>query len=79
MVIVDHTWLQEQVDRFSSVNFQGLLREVILTHPKAIAGLCLKLAELNISYAVVNMGGGVKKVTNDVKVCTKCGGTGKCK
>ena len=36
------------------------------------------LAKRGIGFKLINVGGGVKRVTTDVKVCDKCGGTGRC-
>lgn len=36
------------------------------------------LAEMNIPFKVIQLGGGVKRITTDTEVCPKCNGTGRC-
>ena len=75
---VDLFWINEHRDKFVQANFQGNIHFVNCTYAPAIANLCLVLADRNIPYKVLNLGGGVKKITNDMTVCPKCGGCGKC-
>jgi hypothetical protein len=44
----------------------------------AIQWLICQLADKNISYKVIQLGAGVKRVTTNTTVCPKCNGTGKC-
>ena len=45
---------------------------------QAIQWLILRLANEGISYRLIMLGAGVKRVTTDVQVCPKCNGTGRC-
>jgi hypothetical protein len=39
--------------------------------------VCL-LSKKGIAFKVVQLGAGVRRVTTDVAICTKCNGTGRC-
>ena len=45
---------------------------------KSLKWLVYVLAKSGIGFKLINVGGGVKRVTTDVEVCDKCGGTGRC-
>lgn len=51
--------------------------ETISYNPAAQWLICL-LAQKNIAFKVIQLGGGVKRITTDVHTCPKCNGTGRC-
>lgn len=75
---VNPNWLREQSSKFSSANFQGSKHEVVVSYNKSAQALILELSNLNIPFKVLNLGAGVKKITNNLGVCPKCNGSGKC-
>ena len=44
----------------------------------AIQWLICRLADKNISFKIIQLGAGVKRVTTNTTICPKCNGTGKC-
>jgi len=78
---VSQKWLDREFENFKNSNVDmigGTSYKVVTTFLPSVKALCLSLARAGIPYKVINMGGGVKVITNDVKACPKCGGCGKC-
>lgn len=75
---VNPKWLAEETAKFTSANQQGHIHSVNLGFALGIKELILNLADRNVPFKIVNLGGGVKRITTDVSVCPKCNGTGKC-
>lgn len=50
-----------------------------LTHNGTVKFLVKKLSDRGISFSLVNLGAGVKRITTkDTHICPKCNGTGRC-
>ncbi len=56
----------------------GVTLEFTTAVPMAMAWLVMYLSDVGISFKLMNLGAGVKKLTTDVSICPKCHGTGKC-
>lgn len=56
----------------------GEFTSAVVRHNVNAKWLIGHLAELNIPFKVVNLGGGVKKIVLEEKVCPECGGKGYC-
>lgn len=52
--------------------------DVSVPNTQATQWLVWELARRKISFKVIQLGAGVKRVTTDTTVCPKCNGTGKC-
>ena len=50
----------------------------VLSYNPSIQWLITYLTSINLSFKVINLGAGVKRITTDTSICPKCGGTGKC-
>lgn len=77
MKFVNPKWLDENFNKFVEANLQGTTHSVNTNFNGAISSLCLRLANFNIPYSVINLGGGVKRITNNIDTCPKCKGCGK--
>lgn len=77
-VKVNPKWLEEHFAKFLQKHISDGEYFVVTSHLPAVRSLCVHLADRNIPYDVINMPGGVKKITNQTNVCKKCSGTGRC-
>ena len=50
----------------------------MVTCSKTTKWLIAEMVTRDISFKIINHGGGVKTITTDVDVCPKCNGTGRC-
>jgi hypothetical protein len=73
---VNTAWLERQVENFTSTSNGGFYQVTVSGNPEAKA-LIARLSDRQIAFAVVNLGAGVKLITNQLDVCPKCHGTGK--
>ncbi len=76
--ILYQPWINEQQDAVTRAVKNNRIYELTTGEALAAKWLVRHLANKNISFRVINMGAGVKKITTDVSTCPKCGGTGKC-
>lgn len=77
-VKVNQIWLDRHLNNFVELDKAGGVYQVNSDFSAATKKLCLSLAERGISYKAINLGGGVTRITNNVNICPKCKGTGKC-
>ena len=56
----------------------GTFKSITISYNPASKWLIEQLASRNVAFKVINLGCGVKKITTDTNVCSKCGGTGRC-
>lgn len=74
------TWqnsMRQQITAFKSGESKLHISEV-LTHPLPLKWLIAYLAEQQVSYQVIKLGGGVTRVTTQTDICKHCNGTGRC-
>lgn len=70
---------QREIDDFKDVTISGpKVIDVVSNYNPASQWLILNLAKNNISFKVINLGAGVKRITTQTDVCPKCNGTGRC-
>jgi len=77
-VKVNPKWVEEHFAQFWQNHISGEEYFVVTSHLPAVKFLSVHLANGKIPYNVINMPGGVKKITNQMNVCKKCSGTGRC-
>ena len=72
---INPAWQRKQLERLD-VDHSNF--EVTLNMNAATQWLIMELDRRNISYRVVQLGAGVKKITTQTDICPKCHGTGRC-
>lgn len=79
-VRVDPKWSARMMEMVMKVrdNVPGVSIDEILTHNVAVKHLVALMAHANVSFKIINLGAGVKRVTTYTDVCPKCNGTGRC-
>ena len=77
-VRLNRDYFNRVTDNFAEARNQGSVYATNENFALMIKELCLWLANANIAYRVINMGGGVKRITNEVRTCAKCAGRGQC-
>ncbi len=70
----DPIFIKEQRELINS----GKFTSAVVKHNVNAKWLIGCLAELDKPFRVVNLGGGVKRIILEKKVCPKCGGRGYC-
>lgn len=73
-VIINPTWQQQMIDRVE----KGREIDIILGFPKATQWLITMLGVKGVTFKVINVGTGVKRITTNMEICSKCNGTGRC-
>lgn len=71
---INSKWANKMVEKIRN----GWEIDVVLTENIAAKWLIAELAKSSTSFQIINLGGGVKRITTDTKVCPKCNGTGEC-
>ncbi|MEY2703522.1 MAG: hypothetical protein RLY43_2161 [Bacteroidota bacterium] len=77
--ILSLSWCAEEKEKMDAfLNHTIDSYELTTAVSKAINFAVLCLLKKNISYKILNMGGGVKRITTKTDTCPKCKGLGKC-
>ena len=77
---INQKWLDKIkgiVNEAQNKNEKPQINEIIQTNYVS-KWLIAYLASKNISFKVINLGAGVKRITTDTNICPKCNGTGRC-
>ena len=71
-------WIKKRMGEFSDYRLHQKPIDVTCQYNPAIQWLIMLLSKEGISFKLINLGAGVKRVTTLTDVCPKCNGTGKC-
>lgn len=72
---INPEWHQEVLEKY--LRNGGVIEEVV-SSLKSAQGLVECLAKRGIAFKIINLGAGVKRITNLMETCPKCNGTRKC-
>ena len=75
---VNPEWIKQRMVEFGEYRRNQTPIDVISQYNLAIQWLVAMLAKEGVSFRVIQLGAGVKRVTTLTDVCPKCNGTGKC-
>lgn len=76
---VNPNWIKRIVREYKeSKNKEDFKLDEVLSYNPATQWLVSYLTKNGVAYKIINLGAGVKRITTDVKVCSKCNGTGRC-
>lgn len=72
--------IKQKVSAFGNITHRdcNIPIDEIISYAPACKFLIELLAQKNISFTIINLGCGVKRITTKTNICTKCNGTGKC-
>lgn len=73
-IVVSNTWR----DRMETAAAQGMPIDQTTQYNKIAQTLVLILTQYKRSFKIIQLGAGIKRITTDVEVCSKCNGTGRC-
>jgi len=74
MRVLNLQWARRMEELIS----KNLEVDEVQRYPVHSVWLIEKLARADRPFKVINLGGGVKRITTKVDLCKKCNGTGKC-
>ena len=79
MKVLDKTWCNDMIEAIRCHKVAPALNiNEVLSSDQPTKWLVTQLAARNISFKVINLGAGVRRVTTETSTCPKCNGTGRC-